>query len=151
MEEVVQNIQEAVEKKSDRAMNHMAHASLTAGMAIAHAGTIVLHALGYPLTVFHNIPHGRANAVMLPVFIEFMKTRSDFGEKARGLDRLWDPHGGIANLLRTLGISNRLSDYGVRGDEIETFVKRTISKKNLAITPARIDEHTLRSLYTEAM
>ena len=88
---------------------------------------------------------------MLPVFMQFMKTRSEVADKVSGLDRLWKSHGDIAGFLGALGISTRLSDYGVREDEIDSFVTRTIAKKNLTITPARIDEHTLRSLYLEAM
>ena len=44
-------------------------ASSLAGMAIAHTGTVVVHSMGYLLTYHKNIPHGRANACLLPGFI----------------------------------------------------------------------------------
>lgn len=151
MEQVVRYLPVAVEKKSPSAMNHMSHASLTAGIAIAHAGTIVLHALGYPLTVFHGVPHGRANASMLPVFLKFIKTKSTASGKADRLNRLWRRYDGVDGFLHALGISTRLSDYGVQEDDIEAFVSRTILKKNLTITPARVGEDTLRDLYRDAL
>lgn len=45
-------------------------ASSLAGMAIAHTGTVVVHSMGYLLTYHKGVPHGRANAVLLPGFIK---------------------------------------------------------------------------------
>ncbi|MGV8980335.1 iron-containing alcohol dehydrogenase family protein [Clostridium sp.] len=46
-------------------------ASTIAGMVIAQAGTSLPHAMGYSLTYFHNIPHGKANGVLLKSYLEF--------------------------------------------------------------------------------
>ncbi|HOB09200.1 MAG TPA: iron-containing alcohol dehydrogenase family protein [Limnochordia bacterium] len=46
-------------------------ASTFGGMAIAHTGTTVVHALGYPLTYFHDIPHGRANGLLLAEYLRY--------------------------------------------------------------------------------
>ena len=46
-------------------------ASTLAGMVIAQAGTSLPHGMGYALTYFHNIPHGKANGVLLKSYLEF--------------------------------------------------------------------------------
>lgn len=40
-----------------------------AGMVIANTGTSPVHGMGYSLTYFHDIPHGRANGLLLPTFL----------------------------------------------------------------------------------
>jgi len=39
--------------------------SCLAGAVIAHTGTTVVHSMGYSLTYYHAIPHGRANGILL--------------------------------------------------------------------------------------
>jgi alcohol dehydrogenase len=46
-------------------------ASTLAGMVIAQSGTSLPHGMGYALTYFHNIPHGKANGVLLKSYLEF--------------------------------------------------------------------------------
>ncbi|MGH4138161.1 iron-containing alcohol dehydrogenase family protein [Clostridium sp.] len=46
-------------------------ASTIAGMVIAQAGTSIPHAMGYSLTYFHNIPHGKANGILLNSYLNF--------------------------------------------------------------------------------
>lgn len=41
------------------------YASALAGMAIAQSGTTAVHGMGYALTYFYRIDHGRANALLL--------------------------------------------------------------------------------------
>jgi len=49
-------------------------ASTTAGLVIAHTGTTVGHALGYSLTYFKDIDHGRANALVMSACLDFLMT-----------------------------------------------------------------------------
>jgi alcohol dehydrogenase class IV len=46
-------------------------ASTLAGMVIANTGTTAVHAMGYSLTYYKNIDHGRANGLLLPEFLAF--------------------------------------------------------------------------------
>ena len=41
-----------------------------AGMVIANTGTTPVHGMGYSLTYFHGIAHGRANGLLLPSFLK---------------------------------------------------------------------------------
>ena len=40
-----------------------------AGMVIANTGTSPVHGMGYSLTYFHGVAHGRANGLLLPAFL----------------------------------------------------------------------------------
>lgn len=48
----------------------MLHASMVAGMAIAHTGTSLPHGMSYPVTYNLGIPHGRAVGMFLGGFVE---------------------------------------------------------------------------------
>lgn len=48
--------------------------SLLGGMAIAHTGTTIVHAMGYSLTYFRNVPHGKANGLLMKEFLKFNYT-----------------------------------------------------------------------------
>jgi len=48
------------------------YASMLAGIVIAHTGTTAVHAMGYSLTYFENIDHGRANGLLLGEFLAFV-------------------------------------------------------------------------------
>lgn len=43
--------------------------SMLAGTTIANTGTTLMHALGYPLTYFLDIPHGKANAIVMRTYL----------------------------------------------------------------------------------
>jgi alcohol dehydrogenase len=58
------------------AREHMATASLMAGMAFGNAGVGAVHALAYPLGGRYHIPHGVSNALLLPYVMEWNKIAS---------------------------------------------------------------------------
>lgn len=53
------------------------YASTLAGLVISHTGTSIPHTLGYPLTYFKGVPHGRANGILMPAYLEFTLKNSD--------------------------------------------------------------------------
>ncbi|HHV11025.1 MAG TPA: iron-containing alcohol dehydrogenase [Clostridiales bacterium] len=48
------------------------YGSMLAGVVISHTGTTAVHSMGYSLTYFKNIDHGRANGLLLPSFLRFV-------------------------------------------------------------------------------
>ncbi len=46
-------------------------ASMLGGITIAQTGTTFVHALGYPLTYYHDYPHGRANGMFMASYLEY--------------------------------------------------------------------------------
>jgi len=47
------------------------YASMLAGVVISQTGTCMVHCLGYPLTYYSEIPHGRANGLVMTEFLRF--------------------------------------------------------------------------------
>lgn len=47
-------------------------ASLLAGIVIAQTGTTALHAMGYSLTYFRKIEHGRANGLLMGAYLQYL-------------------------------------------------------------------------------
>lgn len=147
---VLKRLREAA-MKNEEAMDEMAYASMLGGIAITHGGTILLHIMGYPLTVFHRIPHGRANASLLPVFMRFMREHSTVKPKVRHIESLFDGFGGVETFVRNLGVSTKLSSYGITEGEIGTFAGRVIVKSDVKITPAKVTEDVIAEIYQAAM
>jgi alcohol dehydrogenase len=54
-----------------QARSAMLLGSMLAGKALATAGVGLVHAMAYPLGGMFNIPHGLANAVLLPYVIDY--------------------------------------------------------------------------------
>lgn len=50
---------------------NMMQASYLAGLGLAMSGVGAVHALAYPLGAFFDVPHGIANALMLPYVLEY--------------------------------------------------------------------------------
>lgn len=54
---------------TDAVYENFMHASMVAGIAIAHTGTSLPHGLSYPVTYEMGIPHGKAVGFFLPGFL----------------------------------------------------------------------------------
>jgi alcohol dehydrogenase class IV len=138
-------------RKVPESIDRMAYAAMLAGVAIAHGGTILPHIMGYPLTMFHGIPHGRASAVLLAPVIDFLRRAGRVTDRIRAIDRLFAPLGGIPTFLSGLGVPTKLSDYGLREDEVLAFARKTIVKGDVLITPAEVTIEDLAGIYRSAL
>jgi alcohol dehydrogenase class IV len=149
-EAVLSHLAPAV-RKVPESIDRMAYAAMLAGVAITHGSTILPHIMGYPLTMFHGVPHGRASAVLLAPVLDFLRRTGRVSGRIQVIDRLFAPHGGIPAFLSGLGVPTRLSDYGVREDEILAFARKTIVKGDVHITPAEVTVEDLASIYRSAL
>jgi alcohol dehydrogenase class IV len=138
-------------RKVPGSVDMMAYAAMLAGVAITHGSTILPHIMGYPLTVSHNVPHGRASALLLAPVLDFLRHAGRVPERIRTIEWLFAPLGGIPAYLSGLGVSTRLSDYGVREDEFLDFARKTIVKGDVRITPAEVTAADLAGIYRSAL
>lgn len=61
-----------LERKIDMAIREkLLYMSMLAGMVISHTGTTIVHGMGYSLTYFKDIPHGRANGLLMKEYFRF--------------------------------------------------------------------------------
>jgi alcohol dehydrogenase class IV len=75
MRTILENFTRAYDGDFD-GRERLLYASMLAGLAINFSGTVVVHGLGYYLTERHNVPHGLANALFLPQFIEYSSEKT---------------------------------------------------------------------------
>ena len=72
IEMIVRYLETAVfEPTNAEARNGMAVAQYIAGMAFSNVGLGVVHGMAHPLGAIFDIPHGVANALLLPVIMEY--------------------------------------------------------------------------------
>ena len=108
--------------KDLEARGKMARAALYAGIAVANAGAGAIHALAYPLGGSISVPHGIANAILLPHVLQ--RNMAGFPESYAALcgentvhsnqarsDRVLEE---VHTLLQDLQTPTRLADYGVQ-------------------------------------
>jgi len=72
IEMINRNLETAVKHPSNvEARNGMAVAQYIAGMAFSNVGLGAVHGMAHPLGAIFDIPHGVANALLLPVVMEY--------------------------------------------------------------------------------
>jgi len=130
------------------ARTHLALGSLYGGLCLGPVNTAAVHALSYPLGSRYHIPHGHANAILLPHVLRF----NLFGSPDRyaaialalgaaqqstseatalaGIDRLWQ-------FIEGTGLEMRLSAFHISESEIPS-----LAADGLAVT--RLMRNNLR-------
>lgn len=72
IEMIARYLETAVKEPSnEEARNGMAVAQYIAGMAFSNVGLGVVHGMAHPMGAIFDIPHGVANALLLPTIMEF--------------------------------------------------------------------------------
>lgn len=131
------------DRLSDTDREKLLYASMLGGMVIAHTGTTAVHCMGYSLTYFRGLDHGRANGLLLGEFLKFTeKTRPDRVLPlidALGLQSTADFAGALDRLM---GEKERLTL-----EETEKFSEIAITAKNIANCIVRPDQADLTRLY----
>jgi alcohol dehydrogenase class IV len=120
------------------------YASTLAGAVIANTGTTGIHSMGYSLTYFKEIDHGRANGLVLPEFLRFVeKAKPDLSSrvlaamKMKSVDVLADEIAGL------LGEREELSE-----EEIVKFSSIAIQAWSIKNSPVVPSESDLIDIYT---
>ena len=53
----------------------LAIAQFMAGMSFTNVGLGIVHSMAHPLSAFYDVPHGIANALILPYIVKFRRRR----------------------------------------------------------------------------
>ncbi len=123
---------------SDGQRERLLLASTLGGMVIANTGTTALHAMGYSLTYYRGIEHGRANGLLLVPFLGFIRrTRPDLTRKVLSSLRMNSLPALQFMLDRLLGERETIN-----AQEAAKFAAKAIASKNIAngaVAPAEAD------------
>ena len=123
------------------------YASMLAGVVIAHTGTTVVHPMGYCLTYFKNLDHGRANGLILPSFLRFVaKHDAEVVKKiltATGVTSLDEFE---AILLRLLGAREQIT-----AKELERFTAIAFQAKNVTNSRVIPTKEDIESIFARSL
>lgn len=149
-------------RKDEEAACAMMTGSTFAGMAFAWAKLGNVHAMSHPVSAYFHVPHGVANAVLLPTVIEY-NALADQGRyekiynyiregKETALDfkpqMLVDE---VKKLNADLGIPKTLSEVGVTEDKIEAMAKDAAAHPNVLANPRQTSLKEMIALYKKAL
>ena len=127
----------------DEARRKLLIASTFGGMVIAQTGTTAVHSMGYSLTYFKNIDHGRANGLLIAEFLKFVqdKMSSDVDEilKALNMEDLDKFSAVIDGLLKE---KEEISE-----DELKDFSQIAIKAKNIMNCSVVLNADDLLKIY----
>jgi len=160
------NIVKAVCDHDKSAMNSMAIGANLAGKAINISKTTAAHAISYPLTSYHNIPHGHAVALTLgKFFIINSKFPPETIQDPRGTDYLMQTMNELFKLLGCndaqtcckkwyaliirLGLKSELNQVGVESKSDQQKILDHINIERLKNNPVKLNTKTLKLLFNQ--
>lgn len=156
IELIAKNLRRAVYKPKDiQAREAMALASNLAGMVLANSLAGTVHALAHSLGGLYKIPHGICCALFLTEIMRFnsLVSLDKFPDLASALGintNLLTPRTAVEEaikevkkLIEDIGISVKLSSYGVKREDILTIVQLAVVDSNNITNPRRVTEKEL--------
>jgi alcohol dehydrogenase class IV len=155
---------EAVQKPSSlSAREKMALGSLYGGLCLGPVNTAAVHALSYPLGGWFHIPHGHANAILLPHVMRFntpsaphryaavalalgaKPESSDQATALSGIRLLW-------TLIHATGLEMRLSALGIKEIEIPRLAAAGLGVTRLMKNnPRSMSQQEAEAIYQAAI
>lgn len=154
------NLEKAVENPRDaEARDGMAVAQYVAGMAFSNVGLGLVHGMAHPMGSLFDVPHGVANALLLPTVMEFnMEACLDkYPRIARAMGV--DTDGmtaeeaskaavdAVRRLSIAVGIPQRLGELGITEADIEALSQQAIEDVCTPGNPRDVTIDDIRSLY----
>lgn len=150
--------------KDLEAREGMALGATLAGMAFSNVGVAVVHALEYPLGAAIHCSHGAGNGLLLPYVMRFnlsarvphfARIAELLGEDLPGVpqDELAERSiAAVEDLKRDIGIPERLSDLGVKPEQLAGWAEKAFAvKRILRVNPRPVTQQDLEEIFRSAM
>ena len=147
------------------ARGHMLIASSLAGMCFGNTMCGAVHATAHSLGALYGIPHGLANAIMLPIVMDYNVT--DAAERymmiadAMGIDVTGkEPEEAakmavkaVISLKKEIGLTDRLKDFKVPEDpeKLKPLVELAAGDSQIGYNPRYLEEEDILKLYMKAI
>lgn len=148
------NIIPAINNGEDSiARNNMALGSVIAALAFAQTGVGVCHAISHPLGAIFNIPHGVANAILLPNVIDFnnkvcSKEYNEIQKLLGGRDKVSSQ---IRELLSLMPIPKSLKETEYKGGYEQAIVRKTFHSRSLIKNPRKVREKDILEIIEKSL
>jgi alcohol dehydrogenase class IV len=142
-----------VDDPADReARADMLVAAALGGRSLQNATMGVHHGLAQLLGGRTGIPHGLANALVLPHAMRFNQSAvpDELRRIGAALGDADDPAGAAARLVERLGLPTRLSQCGVEEDDLDAVARLAGGSPSVRANPRPVSEEDARALLAEA-
>ncbi len=151
------------EPQNAEARNGMAVAQYIAGMAFSNVGLGLVHGMAHPLGSLFDVPHGVANALLLPTVMEFNmeKCLDKYPEIARAMGA--DTTGmsreeaslaaceAVKALALKVGIPQHLTDLGITEADIPRLAQQAIADVCTPGNPREVSLEQIEALYRKVL
>jgi lactaldehyde reductase len=144
------------------ARDGMAVAQYVAGMGFSNVGLGLVHGMAHPLGAYYDIPHGIANALLLPIVMEY-NTKSSiakYAEIARAMGvnvtNLSDEEAAqaavkaVKDLAIEVGIPEKLNLLNVKEEDLERLSKSAFEDVCTPGNPREVTIEDILELYKRA-
>ena len=155
--------QAVYDPKNPAGRSGMALAQYVAGMAFSNVGLGVVHGMAHPMGSLFDIPHGVANALLLPTIMEYNKPVciDKYVEIAKAMDAYKEGltkaeaaqaacHA-VRALAIEVGIPQHLSDLGITAKDIDALADQAIEDVCTPGNPRLVTRQDIVELYKKVL
>lgn len=151
------------EPDNAEARNGMAVAQYIAGMAFSNVGLGVVHGMAHPLGAIFDIPHGVANALLLPSIMAFnapaaldkyVDIAKAMGVYREGMTREEAADAAVKavkDLAVRVGIPQHLSELGIKEEDLERLAKAAFEDVCTPGNPREVSQEIIYELYKQVL
>ena len=143
--------------------NGMAVAQYIAGMAFSNVGLGVVHGMAHPMGSLFDIPHGVANALLLPTIMEFNAPvcLDKYVEIAKEMDAYREGMTkeeaaeaackAVRDLAIEVGIPQHLTEIGIKEEDIPALAEQAITDVCTPGNPREVTKEDIIALYKKVL
>lgn len=151
------------EPTNAEARNGMAVAQYIAGMAFSNVGLGVVHGMAHPLGAIFDVPHGVANALLLPVIMEYnapaalnkyvqiAKAMNVYKENMTKEEAAKAAVDAVKALSIRVGIPQHLSELGIKESDLDKLAASAIADVCTPGNPREVTKEIILDLYKKAL
>lgn len=150
------------EPSNAEARNGMAVAQYIAGMAFSNVGLGAVHGMAHPLGAIFDIPHGVANALLLPIVMEFNMPAAieKYGEIAKAMgvykqgmtpdEAAQAAVDAVRELAVRVGIPQHLAELGIKEEDLPHLAEAAMADVCTPGNPRDVTYDDILALYKKA-
>lgn len=163
IEMIARHLETAVNEPSNpEARDGMAVAQYVAGMAFSNVGLGAVHGMAHPLGAIFDIPHGVANALLLPIVMKFnapaaldkyvtiAKAMNAYKEGMTREEAAEAAVDAVRQLSIRVGIPQHLAELGIKEEDLPRLAKAAFADVCTPGNPRDITEEDILELYKKA-
>ena len=158
---ISENFLKVLENPGDyEVRKELAIAQYMAGMSFTNVGLGIVHSMAHPLSAFYDVPHGVANALILPYVLEF--NAEVCGDKIKelakafdsGFDMTKDAKEALKCCVDTIrkfntqaGLPQTLVEINVKTEDIDALAQSAYADASTPDNPREVSAEMLKQLY----